>query len=59
MDKTIKEIIENATFVFISTESSREDLLEIIESQLGWWKELKDYIKDKKIVSHTKANQNN
>ena len=55
MDKTIKEIIENATFVFISTESSREDLLEIIESQLGWWKELEDYIKDKKIVSQSKA----
>lgn len=45
MDKTIKEIIKNAKFVFVSKESSRDDLLEIIGSQLGFWDELEDYLK--------------
>ena len=43
-DKNIKEIIKHAKFVFISTESSREDLLEIIKSQLGFWDELEEYL---------------
>ena len=40
----IKELIGHATFVFVSKESSRKDLLEIIESQIGWWEELEDYL---------------
>jgi len=42
--KKIQEIIKHATFVFISEETSREDLLEIIEAQLGFWDELEDYL---------------
>ena len=44
MDKNIKEIIKHAKFVFISKESSREDLLEIIKSQLDFWDELEEYL---------------
>ena len=44
MDKNIKEIIKHAQFVFISKESSRDDLLEIIEAQLGFWDELEEYL---------------
>jgi len=47
MDKEIKEIIKHAKFVYVSTESSREDLLEIIESQLGFWDELEEYLNKK------------
>jgi len=44
MDNKIKEIIKYATFVFISKETSRENLLEIIDSQLGFWDDLEKYL---------------
>jgi len=44
MDKRIREIIDAAKFVLISKESSKQDLLEIIESQLGFWDELEEYL---------------
>jgi hypothetical protein len=43
-DKNIKQIMDYAKFVYISKESSREDLLEIIEAQLGFWDELEEYL---------------
>ena len=44
--KTINEIIKSATFLFISEETSREELLEIIEAQQGFWQELNEHVND-------------
>ena len=41
-NREIKEIIKCARFIFISEESSREDLIEIINAQLGFWDEIEE-----------------
>ena len=43
----IIKLIRLAKMVFISKESSRQDLLDIIESQLGFWDELDELISQK------------
>ena len=43
----IIKLIRLAKMVFISKESSRQDLLDIIESQLGFWDELDKLITQK------------